>query len=60
MSDLSAIPVRITVLDDGMLVEVNPGHLRGSLSFVPLTPQEIEVLKDACPDECDGEPWRGT
>lgn len=56
------VPVRFTLLETAMLVEMDPAHPHSKLAAtyaVPLTEEQIERLRDACPDENDEpEAWQ--
>lgn len=60
MADLPGIPVRMTLFETGVLVEVDPNGTTkafGGTTFVPLTYPQLEALRDACPDDAVEE-WK--
>lgn len=58
MRDTPVIPVRITLLDNAMLVDVGVGHAKGTTSIIPMTSEDMQRLRDACPDDACDDDWR--
>jgi hypothetical protein len=55
MMDLNAIPVRITILSEGALIEVLTRPPLGTVTFCPLRPEQLAALRsDLQADHADG------